>query len=336
MTTVIRTADEPAVTRMDYWRSVVCDTMVPLDMGIERPEDYQGQLVNSDLGSTQVTEITTSSTVVRRTPKHIRVSDPALYKLELQTRGTSVLSQRGRDALLTPGDLTVADQTRPYLLAAGYSPRSSTSRPGPGVTHQALTFTFPHELLPLPIEAMARTTAVRMSTQAPVTRLVTPVLRHLAQRCADQAPDAAIVRRLSSVVLELLAVGLAEQLDRGRDVPPDCHRRALLQRIRAFIEQHLDRVDLSPDMIAAAHHISLRYLHRLFEPEATTVADHIRRRRLEQCRRELVDPARAARPAATIAARWGFGSAEHFSRLFRAAYGVPPGEYRSRQLGQAG
>jgi transcriptional regulator GlxA family with amidase domain len=29
-----------------------------------------------------------------------------------------------------------------------------------------------------------------------------------------------------------------------------------------------------------------------------------------------------------IAARWGLIDAAHFSRLFRAAYGLPPAEYR--------
>lgn len=59
-----------------------------------------------------------------------------------------------------------------------------------------------------------------------------------------------------------------------------------------------------------------------------TVTDHIRRRRLEQCERDLVDPACARRPVAAIAARWGFGSTEHFNRLFRATYGTPPAQYR--------
>ncbi len=54
----------------------------------------------------------------------------------------------------------------------------------------------------------------------------------------------------------------------------------------------------------------------------------IRARRVEGCRRDLVDPAQAARPVAAVAARWGFSSAIHFSRVFRATYGVPPHEYR--------
>jgi AraC-like DNA-binding protein len=58
------------------------------------------------------------------------------------------------------------------------------------------------------------------------------------------------------------------------------------------------------------------------------VAGWIRARRLERCRHDLADPGMAARPVAAIAARWGFTSAADFSRVFRAAHGVPPAEYR--------
>lgn len=86
-------------------------------------------------------------------------------------------------------------------------------------------------------------------------------------------------------------------------------------------------------MIAAAHHISVRYLHRLFEAEDKTVASWIRGRRLERSRLDLLDPALAGRPVSAIGARWGFTSAIHFSRAFRAVYGLPPGEYRMTNTG---
>jgi transcriptional regulator GlxA family with amidase domain len=63
------------------------------------------------------------------------------------------------------------------------------------------------------------------------------------------------------------------------------------------------------------------------------VAGWIRTRRLERCRRDLLDPAQATRPVAAIAARWGFRSAIHFSRVFRATCDVPPHEYRLRHNG---
>lgn len=73
----------------------------------------------------------------------------------------------------------------------------------------------------------------------------------------------------------------------------------------------------------------MRQLHKLFETHESTVADWIRRRRLERCARDLLDPALAAEPVGAIGARWGLVNPAHFSRLFRATYDVPPSAYRA-------
>ncbi|HEU5023418.1 MAG TPA: AraC family transcriptional regulator [Spirillospora sp.] len=91
---------------------------------------------------------------------------------------------------------------------------------------------------------------------------------------------------------------------------------------------YLGDADLTPSTIAAAHHISLRYLHRLFQQDGHTVAGWIRARRLERCHRDLADPGLAARPINAIAARWGFRSSAHFSQAFRSAYGLSPRQFR--------
>ncbi len=46
----------------------------------------------------------------------------------------------------------------------------------------------------------------------------------------------------------------------------------LVAGVRAHIDDRLADPELSPASIAAAHHISVRYLHRLFAQEGTTVA----------------------------------------------------------------
>ena len=112
-------------------------------------------------------------------------------------------------------------------------------------------------------------------------------------------------------------------------MPPETRQRALLQRSHAFVEQRLGDPELTPATIAGAHYISVRYLYRLFEGEPAGVAGWVRQRRLERCRRDLLDPALAARPVSAIAARWGLANASHFSRAFRAAYGLSPVEYRA-------
>lgn len=80
--------------------------------------------------------------------------------------------------------------------------------------------------------------------------------------------------------------------------------------------------------MAAATHISVSYLHKLFHAEGISVAAWIRQRRLEACRRDLADPASAARPVAAIGARWGFTSAARSSQVFKAAHGMAPQQYR--------
>jgi AraC-like DNA-binding protein len=132
--------------------------------------------------------------------------------------------------------------------------------------------------------------------------------------------------------LEVLATRLAHEMDIRDWATPESRRHALLTTVQTFIHQHLADPSLSPASIAAAHHISLRSLHQLFHDEGLTVADWIRRRRLESCRRDLADPALALRPIAAVAARWGYASGADFSRAFRAAHGMAPSEYRRSAL----
>ena len=108
----------------------------------------------------------------------------------------------------------------------------------------------------------------------------------------------------------------------------------MVESVRAFIRQHIHDPRLTPSLIAAAHHISVSYLHRVFtgQSEGETVAAWIRGRRLESAYRDLADPALRAMPIQAVAARWGIHRASDFSRAFKAAYGVSPSEHRHRAL----
>jgi AraC-like DNA-binding protein len=105
-------------------------------------------------------------------------------------------------------------------------------------------------------------------------------------------------------------------------------RAEILLDIQAFIETHLGDPELDPDRIARASFISTRYLHKLFESEGTSVCRWIRESRLERCRRDLLDPSLDDETILTIASRWGLPGPQHFSRLFRSAYGCSPSDLR--------
>jgi AraC-like DNA-binding protein len=127
--------------------------------------------------------------------------------------------------------------------------------------------------------------------------------------------------------LDLIAVALGSRLDRAA-TPGQAHRRA----IRMHVERRLGDPSLTPASIAAAHALSLRYVHRLWAGESPeTLGRHILRRRLERCRMDLADPRRTV---TEVAFRWGFRSLAHFSRAYRAHFGVSPSEDRQAALGQ--
>nr|BFD80650.1 hypothetical protein StreXyl84_00510 [Streptomyces sp. Xyl84] len=138
--------------------------------------------------------------------------------------------------------------------------------------------------------------------------------------------------RLGGIVLGLLSGFLAQALEAEELLTPETHRQTLTLalRIRSFVRSHLYDPQLAPRTIAAAHHISTSYLHRLFQHEEDTIAAWIRHQRLERARRDLADAALRTTPIHAIAARWGFPRPADFTRAFRAVYGVPPKEYRNQ------
>ena len=247
-----------------------------------------------------------------RAPRHIRSSDEELCKLDLIVAGGGVVEQDGRAARVGPGDLTFVDLSRP-------------ARWHMSDVHLIATV-FPRALLPLPADEIARLTAMRIPADHGGGALIAGVTRSLAAHLDDFG--ATERTRLGGALMDVLATALAGRLGSRAALPPETRQRALVTRIHTFIEAHLGDPDLSPAMIASATHVSVRYLHKLFESENTTVAGEIRRRRLERCRRDLMDPALALEPAGAIGARWTFANPAHFSRLFRTAYGEPPAAFR--------
>lgn len=89
---------------------------------------------------------------------------------------------------------------------------------------------------------------------------------------------------------------------------------------------------LCSEGIAQHYRTSVRRLHRLFESADLSLSAWIRRARLERCRRDLANPRLAEQSITSIAYKWGFSEASHFSRAFRAQFSMTPKEYRKSSL----
>lgn len=307
--TVIRSSDVDPGERREYWRHTICDTLGPLDLRIGGGAPLVGEIATARLGPIGVARIvTTTPHAVRRTTGLIRRDASETVRLVLPIAGTARLAQDGRSTTITPASFTMYDFSRPYVL--DYT----------GAVELAV-YSIPRSRLPVPADAVRDLTAAPISAVDGAGALTAPLFARLV-RDIDRY-DTATAARLSTVVLELVTVLLGERLEGA--APPTT---ALMPRLCAFIDSHLPDPDLTPAVVAAAHHISPRSLHRLFAAEETTVSRWIRQRRLERCRLDLADPRLRRLSVSTIAARWGMPNSAHFSRLFRAVHGMPPSVYR--------
>ena len=310
-----RVSDE-ATRDFSAFRTTVSESFVPLQVTSDRPDPFWGRIRSNQADEIHVSELSASEHVVERTPELIARADRHYFKLSMMLSGTGLLVQEGREAVLRPGDLAVYDTHRPYSLAFDNDFR-------------IMVVMFPKHLIGLPPELVSQLTAVRFDGRSGLAGMIVPFLGQMVGNL-DQL-SGATGARLAHSGLDLVTTLFAHELGAAEDLG-DPHR-ALMQRIRSYIETNLGSPDLGPAQIAAVHFISTRHLQILFHEEGTTVSSWIRSRRLERCRRDLLDPLCAGRPVASIATRWGFVDAAHFSRVFKATYGVPPSDVRAAALG---
>jgi AraC-like DNA-binding protein len=95
-----------------------------------------------------------------------------------------------------------------------------------------------------------------------------------------------------------------------------------------YIEEHLRDPLLSPATIAKGMRLSPRYLRTIFSISGERVSAYILRRRLEECARQMRNPAWNGHTLTEIAFSWGFNSSAYFTRCFHEQFGVAPRDFR--------
>lgn len=305
-------SDDTSAGRFEFWREVVGQSFVPLEALPREVPDFRASLHTAQLGAVQVSVVAADPHGVAHTRRHI-ASDPADFvKVSLQLAGQCMLTQADRQALLKPGELAIYDTRYPYTL--------DFDQP-----YRTLVLMFPRVMLRLPERDLTRIIATTVSCSDGLGPVVHPFLCGLAGQVRQL--DALGTQRLADSVVDLVGATLSERCAAHVTLEDD-GRELLAQRILTYMEQRLSDPGLGPDRIAAAHHISRRFLYKLLAERGYTVSGWLRERRLAECLRDLADPALAHMPVATVGSRWGFPDPAHFSHAFKSAYGMSPSEAR--------
>jgi AraC-like DNA-binding protein len=183
---------------------------------------------------------------------------------------------------------------------------------------RALAVALPASALRFP----SNTRAITAEQASPAARLLVAQLRLFAEVSDDLGPAATAAARDATVEL---FQGLVND-----QVIDDAHfTPALLEAATGYIEARLlDDPDLNAHTIAAALHISVRTLYRVFAQHASSsVMAYVRERRLERARGELVS---ARLTVSELAARWHFADGSHFVKAYKKRFGETPTASRRR------
>jgi AraC-like DNA-binding protein len=169
---------------------------------------------------------------------------------------------------------------------------------------------------------------VPADTQA--LRLMLTYLRMLEAEEAITDPSArhlAVMHVHDLAALLLGATREAQDLIHGRG-----KRAARLAAIKADIRDNLADPNLSVTTVAARQRVTPRYVHMLFEAEATTFSEYIVGQRLAQAHRMLSDPRLMTQTVSAIALHIGFNDLSYFNRTFRRRFGMTPSDVRAMAL----
>lgn len=234
------------------------------------------------------------------------------YVLAVIDAGTQTFRYRGAQRVATAGDIVVlqpgeAHDGRP-LGGDGYAYRTLHISP----TH--LAEQEDKNSLPIFREPILRDAKLRALVNMLCERLETTDVPAEACREALFLTTEALKERYGQ------AVTLTGTSDRPAD-------RALAERAREFMEEHVSDSMLTIERLAAKCSTSRSHLTRAFSarfgipPHAWLI-----QRRLFRARSRLL----AGEPAALVAIEAGFTDQSHFVKRFKAVYGVPPGLWARR------
>lgn len=294
----------------DHWHQVTCRNYSLTECRAIPDKDFHATVEVQAFGGLIFSNISShvqggAALAVQRRMADIRRDGREEFYFWVGRAGSTLLEQQGRVATLGPGDIALLDQARPFNLAFGDVSAATMII----VDRSSLT-----ARLPWAEQAVVS----RMPAQASWSRLFVSLLDNCLEGAGQQPmPD---MQRLSAHALDMWS-SVAELALRG-DADIAMRHGRKLQQVQAYLRAHLEDTELETAAIAKAMNMSPRTLGRLFAAIGTTPMRWLLEERL-QASHEALCRHRFTR-VTDAAFAYGFCNLSHFSRAFKARFGMSP------------
>ena len=302
--------------RFDYWREVRAKGLfgVTAELERERRADFFGEFSLRQLGGAGLVELKASPYTVERSTSDIAYAPgDAICVYQQLGSGGWFGGMRGSDFAIANGSFATSHTDLPYR----------TAPLGAGGFHL--------RILKIPVTSIPAQDK-RMRELTPRT-FGDPTLSPLLAACFAELVGTSLDQDAADATSLVQALAHLALIERGIVRPGSRRgqaalRTARLSQARRLIVRHLQNPDLAPTMVADALGVSVRHLHMLFESAAKSFSQTVTDERLKQSRRLMREA--PERLIADIAASCGFESLATYYRVFNAAYGMAPGDFRAQ------
>ncbi|MEL7028983.1 MAG: helix-turn-helix domain-containing protein [Pseudomonadota bacterium] len=303
-------AGAQGASRSEVWAQALSNSFFPWTLEEHVGADFTAELRQRDYDGFRLSRCACGPTSGVRTRSEIAETSSDFYSILYVVKGQETVIIDGREIHLHPGAILLWDGERPMRFKV----RSDLEKLTLVAPATELESIFPF--------ARDRVGSTVDSTKGPGALFANHLL---TLESVGWRMDPADLNRAMRGTLELFAQAFAAE----REGPSTTHKRLTLERIRRYCLQNLADPAMTPSSVALAHGISTRYLHALFSDTGETIGNWLKRERLKRCRAALETPSERGRTITEIAFSWGFQDMSHFSKVFKAEYGVTPREIRS-------
>ncbi|MGD9603448.1 MAG: helix-turn-helix domain-containing protein [Gammaproteobacteria bacterium] len=300
---------------LSAWRARVGAAFMRFEMEAPLRGRFIGRLAQHALGPLRLYDFSAPAHDVRRGPEIARRGSAATILAVMPIEGECLYTDTASCLTLAPGDLLFLSPRQCFAMQFPQAMRLRVvALPAPLLAHGPLVDTHCRGIV---ARAGVGSTAIGRS-------FLDGIFTH-ADRLSEGERG-----RMARLLLDMLET-LSDVALASPAVPAIGTRAAQQARVLGYVHEHLADPDLDARTIAHALRMSPRYVRELLRASGTTLRALLLDQRLARCREELLDPLRRHRSVSDIAFAWGFNSAAHFTRVFRARYGAPPARFRRAQ-----
>jgi AraC-like DNA-binding protein len=303
--------------RFDYWREVRAKGLfgVTAELERERRANFYGQFSLRQVSGGGLVELKASHYTVERSTSDIAYApgDSICVYQQLGTGGWFG-GMRSSEFAIANGSFATSHTDLPYR----------TAPLGAGGFHLRI-LKIPMSSVPAP-DKRVRELAPRIFNDNALEPLLGACFADLVEGAPDDgvSDETSLVQTLAH--LALIERGIVRPGSRRGQA---ALRTARLSQARRLIAHHLKDPNLAPAMVADLLGVSVRHLHMLFETAAKSFSQTVTDERLKQSRRLMREA--PERLISDVAAACGFESLATYYRVFNAAYGMAPGDFRAQR-----